>query len=224
MKKTLGIIFLSGVIILLLFANLSVVAGADQPIDNSQILLEQRLIGTWRWESQHSWIVVFREDGTMLDGPPGLRLIYDWRIVDGRLFIDGEDRNLRITDNAITFDRSHGTYTYVWYSDSIEGATSFWLPVIIGIAILAVITIVIVLLARRSRRKNQQMQSWQPQMQSWQSQPAPNHGGWKCPCGTENCHNFCRSCGRKRSTILCQNCGAPVEPGANFCRKCGHKM
>ena len=88
MKKALKTILFISVITFILSAYLTVAASEDDPFD---IPLEQRLIGTWRWEDQYSYIVVFREEGTMLDGPPGLRTLHNWQIVNGRLFVDGAD-------------------------------------------------------------------------------------------------------------------------------------
>ena len=163
MKKTLKTIILFSLIALMLLANLAIVASATAAANDSQIPLEQRLVGTWRWESQHSWIVVFRADGTMLDGPPGMRINYNWMVVNDRLFVDGEDWNVRFIDNNMILDRwGTDTYIYFWYSDSTEGETSFMLIWIIAIVILAVIGLIVFLIVflivRKNRRKDQQMQ------------------------------------------------------------------
>jgi len=177
MKKTLKAITLSSIIALIMLANFAIIASAAVPIDNSQIPLEQRLIGTWRWTNQHSWIIVFREDGTMLDGGPGLRTIYNWMVVNDRLFVNGVDWNIRITDSTITverYGRSTNTNTYVWYSDSTDGETSMWFMAIILIVILAAIAGIVVgivlLCTRKSRRANRLARQ---QMQHNNSQP-PN--------------------------------------------------
>jgi len=166
MKKTLKTIILFSLIALMLLANLAIVASATAAANDSQIPLEQRLVGTWRWESQHSWIVVFRADGTMLDGPRGLRANYNWMVVNDRLFVDGEDWNVRFIDDNMILDRLGRTYIYFWYSDSTEGETSFMLIWIIAIVILAVIGLIVFLIVflivRKNRRKDQQMQPQPP--------------------------------------------------------------
>jgi len=164
MKKALKTIMFFKLIVLILLANFAIVASATETVDNSQIPLEQRLIGTWRSELQHSWIVVFREDGTVLDGPPGFRTIYNWQVINDRLIIDGVDWNIRITDNTITVDRyGSRTFTYIWYSGSTEGETSLMLFGVIGIIIIAwivivaVIVIIVLIIAHKNRRKQQQI-------------------------------------------------------------------
>ena len=123
---------------------------------DSQPPLEQRLIGTWRWENQHSWIVVFREDGTLLDGPPGFRTVYNWQVVDERLFVNGVDWNIRLTDSTITVTRyGRSTYTYIWYSDSTEGETSLWLPILVVMFIIIVIGVIVLIIVLSRRKKRQ---------------------------------------------------------------------
>ena len=164
MIKAFKFFVLSGIIILSLLVPATAYAA---PVDNGQTPLEQRLIGTWRWDTGRSWIMVFREDGTMLDGFPGLRTTYNWQVVNNRLFVNGVDWNIRITDNTITLDRyGRSTYTYVWYSSSTDGDTSLWLLAIIGImiltafaAIVAVVTWLII--RRRGRQRDQQYQQYQ---------------------------------------------------------------
>ena len=158
MKKILKTIIISNIIAIILLANLAIVSNATSTIDCTQSSLEQHLIGTWRWEYQHSWIIVFREDGTMLDGTPLLRTNHNWEIVNDRLFVDGDDWNIRTTANTITVDRLGSTYTYIWYSDSTEGGTSH-LIVFIIIGTIAVIGIIVFTFVRRSRRKRQEMWS-----------------------------------------------------------------
>lgn len=125
-----------------------------------EVSLEEHLIGTWRWETSSSWLVIFREDGTMLDGPPGLRTIYQWQIVNGRLMVDGVDWNLRIGEDSITLDRyGRNIYRYVWYSDATEGDTSFWLIWVILAVIVLIIVVPTVLITRIIvRRKNRKKQ------------------------------------------------------------------
>lgn len=155
MKKTLKIIIISGLIALMLLTNWALATNTTDVTDDAYSL-EQRLIGTWRWENPlSSWIIIFREDGTMLDGPSFLRTSYNWQVVNGRLLVNGVDWNIRITDNTITVDRyGRNTHTYVWYSDSTEGETSLLLLGLIGIVMMIVIgTIVTIVLIRRNRRK-----------------------------------------------------------------------
>ena len=161
MKKILQTIMLSGLIVFILLGSPALAASTAQADTNSQMPLEWRLIGTWRWEGQHSWIMVFREDGTMLDGPPGLRSTYNWEVVGNSLIVDGADWNIQITGNTITVDRygrSRSRYTYVWYSDSTEGATSSWFLVIIGILILSIAGAVVLSVVRRDQRRKRQEQ------------------------------------------------------------------
>jgi len=154
----------SKLIAFILLANFAIAANSVEAIGNSQIPLEQRLIGTWRSELQRSWIVIFREDGTVLDDPPGLCTIYNWQVVNDRLIINGVDWNIHISDNAITVDRyGNRTFTYIWYSYSTEGETSLMFFGIIGIIIIAWIVIIVVIVTivlicvRRNRRKEQQI-------------------------------------------------------------------
>ena len=163
MKKTFKPALLFNLIVLILLSNLVISASAADTAYNVQIPLEQRLIGTWRWESPNSsWIIVFREDGTMLDGPSFHRTIYNWQVIDDRLIVNGIDWNIRVTDNTITLDRrgrSHRTYTYVRYSDSTEGETSARIFYIIAAVIVFVIVTVSLIAIRVSRRRRQRMQS-----------------------------------------------------------------
>jgi len=166
MKKTLKMgIFC--IVVVVLLTSLVFVAGATEAefVDESRISLEQRIIGTWRWENQHSWIVVFREDGTMLDGAPLWRSFYNWSVIDDRLIVDGVDWNIRIDGDAITVDRygsSFFTYTYVWYGDSTEGEASFLIFYIIAAIIIFIIAasivvgiILLVYFGRKNRNKNE---------------------------------------------------------------------
>ena len=142
--------------------------------DNAQAPLDQRLLGTWRWEYQHSWIVVFREDGTLLDGPPILRTTYSWQVVNDRLIVDGVDWNIRFTGDTFTVDRyGRNSYTYVWYSASTEGETSYlFFFILLGVlgVIVFVVVLIIVLSARKRRRKREvpppQTPAWDPARKS----------------------------------------------------------
>lgn len=175
MKRVLKSVLLLSLITLISIVGFALAAGATT--DNSQAPLEERLIGTWRWEDQHSWTLIFREDGTVLDGPPGMRTPYNWSVVNDRLIVDGEDWNVRITDNTLTADRYFGiSYTYNWYSDSTEGEASIWGIVLacgaVFVVIAAVIGAVVFVLVRRSRRKAQQQMPF-----GQQAPPAPGAFG-----------------------------------------------
>ena len=160
MKRAFTIIKLLTLTAIIVLTNLIPIASATNVAAESQISLKQHLIGTWRWEHQHSWILIFREDSTMLDGPPGFRTVYSWQIVDDRLIVDGVDWNIRLADNTITIDRyGRSTHTYVWYSDSTEGETTLWLIAFIGIIIAVGIGIFVFIFVRRSRRKKRQIPS-----------------------------------------------------------------
>jgi len=153
MKKTFKTIILFKLIALILLANLVVIASAVEAIDDSQISLEERLIGTWRWERDGNWRIIFREDGTLLYGLYGLRSLYDWEIVDGRLFIGGIDWNLRMGDSTITVDQHGGrTYIFIWVSDSTEGVARQPVPIPVRIGSLVIVG-AIVLAIQRSRHK-----------------------------------------------------------------------
>jgi hypothetical protein len=157
-KKILKAIILTSLISFLFQGTLVNAASTTNVINDSEIPLEEFLIGTWRWTTMDSWVVIFREDNTMLDGPPGLRTVYSWQIINDRLFVDGDDWNLRITNNTITVDRLSSTYTYVWYSDSTEGETSLWLLGIVTIfiiVIIGIIVLIIVLISRRKKRRTE---------------------------------------------------------------------
>jgi len=197
MKKLFKILIISKLITLVLFSNLVIALNATDITEDTENSLEQRLIGTWRWEMQHSWIVIFREDGTMLDGSPGMRTPHNWMIFNGRLLIDGEDWNLRIQEDTITVDRSGATYTYIWYSDSTEGETSHWgFLIILGIVIIIIcsVTITIVLIfTRRRRRKTQQTSS------QYAAQQSPYNA-------------------------YCKNCNLWISINGDYCMKCGSAL
>ena len=176
MKKSFKIIMFAKLIVIMVLMNLAVAAGEPYYTDynytaDSEISLEQQLIGTWRWEADNSFIIVFREDGTMLDGWPWLRTIYNWRAVDGRLIVNGADWNIRFYGDAMftvaRYGQSWNTHTYAWYSDSTEGEPSLMILAIFGIIILiavgvlvlaGVIVLVVLLLVRRNKRRKQQEQ------------------------------------------------------------------
>ena len=172
MKKTMKTILLSSLIVLLLLTSVPAVATAAETAGQTEQPLEERLIGTWRWEGQHSWIMVFREDGTLLDGPPGMRTTYNWQVRGDRLFVNGEDWNIRINRDRITVDRLGSTYSYVWYSDSTEGETSWWCFIVGGLIFLAVIALIIILIvrsvSRRRKRREQAAQNVHPGTQGAQ--------------------------------------------------------
>ncbi|MCL2842964.1 MAG: hypothetical protein FWE28_05780 [Oscillospiraceae bacterium] len=160
MKKTIRTILLLKLVGIMLLANLAIVASATDSIDPSPVSLEKHLIGTWRWEAtSSSWRIIFREDGTMLDGPSSFRTIYNWQAVNDRLIVNGIDWNIRLTDNAITVDRygqGNNTHTYIWYSDSTEGETSFtfiWLILIVLLIPVGVIVLIVVLVRKRKRKQ-----------------------------------------------------------------------
>ena len=165
MKKILKTIVISSLVILILLGNLALAAGASNAAANPTLPLEERLIGTWRWEGQHSWLFIFREDGTILDGPPGLRTIYNWQVVGDRLIVDGVDWNLSIepmlvlnTGDNISFsvDRFGERYTYIWYSDSTEGETSSWLLAVFAAVFLVVIGLMVLIVVRIVRRRKRE--------------------------------------------------------------------
>jgi len=169
-KKLFKLIILSTFAISLLSANVAFASNAVTIANDSQSSIEEQLIGTWRWEDQHSWLLVFSEDGTVLDGPPGMRVNYNWQIVDGRLLIDGADQNMRIDGNTLTLDRLGSTYTYNWYSASTEAEESFWALGIIALgciaAIVVIVIAIIVFFVLRSRKQKEEMQAQMNQMQS----------------------------------------------------------
>ena len=150
--------------VMMLFVNVTfVLANAVDNETDSQIPLEQQLIGTWRWEVMDSWILVFREDGTMIDGVPGFRTEYSWEVVDDRLMVDGIDWNLRWDVRtewpplAIVVDRyGRDTYTYVWHSSSTEAETSMWLFWLFISFVVGLIVLVVWLIKRRKKRKESQ--------------------------------------------------------------------
>ena len=164
MKKTRKAILFFGLIVLLLLLNLAVAASATDAADRAELPLEERLIGTWRWDSEgSSWLIIFRADGTMLDGPAIFRTSYNWQIVGGRLIVDGIDWNIHMSDNAFTvarYGQRINTHTYVWYSDSTEGETTS-LPIgriistalIAGAVILVVAAIILIVALRMNQRK-----------------------------------------------------------------------
>ncbi|MCL2379719.1 MAG: hypothetical protein FWC81_02890 [Coriobacteriia bacterium] len=170
MKKVFRLITLSILITFILSASVAIAANTAIAVSNSQESIEQQLIGTWQWDYGDYWLLIFREDGTLLDGPPGLRTTYNWQVADGRLFVDGDDWNMRIDGNTLTLDRFGSDHTYFWYSDSTEGEESLWalgviaLGCIFTIAVIAVVIILFFVL--RNRRQKQEMQAQMAQMQS----------------------------------------------------------
>jgi len=169
---------LFGLVILISLMSFALVAAAD----NSQAPLEERLIGTWRWEDQYSWTLIFREDGTVLDGPPGMRTPLNWQVVNDRLIVDGEDWNVRFVGDTFTADRYFGiSYTYIWDSDSTEGEASVWGIVAIILACGAVFVViavaigaVVIVLVRRNKRKAQEQMQHMPPVQQM---PPGTYGG-----------------------------------------------
>jgi len=154
MKKIFKTAVLIMLITLTLLVNLTIIASATETIDDSQMSIEERLIGTWIWERGNSWLIIFREDGTLLDGPYGMRRLHDWEIVNDRLLIDGIDWNLRINDGSITVDRlGRRTYTYSWYSDSTEGEARQPIPRPVVIGFLVVVGAIVLLVVRSKQRK-----------------------------------------------------------------------
>ena len=200
MKRIFKILIISKLIALVLFSNLAIALSATDTTEDTENSLEQRLLGTWRWETQHSWVIIFREDGTMLDGTPGMRTTHSWRIVNGRLHVDSEDWNLRINEDTITVDRLGDTFTYIWYSDSTEGETSYWgILIILGIVIIiisgVIITIVLVI-KRRSRRKTQQTSS------QYAAQRSPyNAYCYNCNLWISSNDEYCKQCGSALSKV-----------------------
>jgi len=154
MKRILKV----GVVVCLMVAALSMAFATTASANRANMPLEQMLVGTWRWDETSAWIVVFRPDGTGVDGMPGLRTEFNWHVRDGRLFWDGVDTNFRGNHNAITLDRLGSTYTYLRYSDSYDATTSLWLIITILVIVFLVlpigVIILIVVLIKRKKRKN----------------------------------------------------------------------
>ncbi|MCL2427420.1 MAG: zinc ribbon domain-containing protein [Oscillospiraceae bacterium] len=233
MKKAirLSILFL---LISLLLLTTSAIAINTIETDDMDISLEEHLIGTWRWGTQHSWIVIFREDGTMLDGPPGIRTIYSWQIIDGRLYVDNVDWNLNIVnENTITMFRSGSTHTYIWYSDSTDGETSLWIIwVIIGVVLLVIagIIVTIVLIAVRAGRRKQKKSLSQsanyynPQdphnQYSYNQQNQYNTHGSNQQ-SQYNPHDYNQQNQQNQQNLRCASCNSPLTPGNKYCENCG---
>jgi len=205
MKKILKHVVLVILIAVVLFANFGIGASASEP-------LEEMLIGTWRWDTNSSWIVVFRPDGTGVDGLPGFRTEFTWHVTNDRLFMDGEDTNIRISGDRMTLGRLGSTYTYIWDSDATEAETSIWLIVTILILLFVVlpvglIILIIVLVRRRRRRRN----AFAADQSTMPEPPAPD----RQPEQTAS---------RTARFVNCPGCGATVEakPGATQrCEYCG---
>ncbi|MCL2372712.1 MAG: lipocalin family protein [Defluviitaleaceae bacterium] len=157
MKK----LILAGFIAIILLASLTPAANATEWRNDPQFSLEQHLIGTWRWVSPGNYTIVFREDGVMISGMPGLRIPGNWMVVDNRLIVDGEDLNIRIVDDSIILDRLGSTFIYEWYSDSTEGEASLRTFMIIGIVaivfvlafVVGIIVLIVVLVIRRGKKR-----------------------------------------------------------------------
>jgi len=239
MKKTIRLITLFVLISVLLLTTSAIAADATEINDSANMSPEERLIGTWRWESQHSWIVVFREDGTMLDGPPGIRTTYNWRIIGGRLYVDGVDWDLNFIDeNSITMRRDGVTYLYFWYSDSTEGETSVWIIwVILGVILLVIagIVVIIVLVATRaSRRKQQRMMQqsanyYNPQNQynpyNYNQQSYDQQGQYGSQYNNQQSQydpqNYNQQSQYNPQDLRCTSCGSPLAHNNKFCESCG---
>jgi len=146
--KKLARILLVIIIVLILAGSFTIIASTDDG-DLQTILLgeslEEFLIGTWHF-TDTDWILVFREDGTLIDGLPGMRRTSTWQVIYGRLLVDNRDWNLRVSGDKITVDRLSGTYSYIWYSDSTEAVTEMWFFGVLIIAVLAIIACIVVLM------------------------------------------------------------------------------
>jgi len=170
MKKIFKVIILSFLAISILAPSVAMATNTVVAVSNSQESIEQQLIGTWRWHDGDYWILIFRADGTVLDGPPGMRTTYSWHIAGDRLIVDGEDWNMRLDGDMLTVNRFGSTHTYFWYSDSTEGEESLWgIGIILGgcFFTLVVIAIAIILFfVLRNRKQKKDMQAQMAQMQS----------------------------------------------------------
>jgi len=192
MRKTLKIGMLASLLAVMLFAGLasSVSAtsnGTARQGSTAQQPLEEMLVGTWRWVNINSYILVFRPDGTGASGFPGLRIGFVWSVVDGRLFVDGVDQNIRVDGNMITLDRLNDVYTYRRYSDATDISTDFTALIVIGVIVLVLIVgtivLVVVLVSRSARRSRQHLhRPYYPPRPP--GPPQPPHGGF--PQGDAN--------------------------------------
>jgi len=205
MKKILKNVILLSLIAVVLFTGFGISASASEP-------LEEMLIGTWRWDTGDSYILVFRPNGTGVSGVPGIRVSFDWHVINDRLLMDGEDTNIRISGNRITLDRIGSTYTYIRYSDATEVETGIWLLVTILIILFIVlpigIIVLIIVLVRRSRRRRN------APVANMSTTPAPAHEP------EQAAHRGARF-------VNCTGCGATVEvrPGtAQRCEYCGSSI
>ena len=166
---------------IVLFANFAITASANEPQEREPLSLEERLIGTWRWTDQHNWILVFREDGTMIDGSPGLRSTHNWMVLNGRLLVDGADWNVRFTGNMITLDRPIGTFSYVWYSSSTDAESGFWILAVIGgiilLVIAGVIVLIVVLVKKSGNKQNLNYGNYNGQPYGSQHYNGQNYNG-----------------------------------------------
>jgi len=155
MKRLLTAILLAFIITSTFPATFFAASTSSTPIP-----LNQRLIGTWMWDDG-LWTIVFRDDGVMFDGVPGMQTTRAWRADGDRLFVDGIDWNIRLSGETMTVDRdgiSWISYTYTRHSDATDGgfAIAGWLfAFVAGFAALVVIggTIAIILIVRNHRRK-----------------------------------------------------------------------
>lgn len=170
MKKISKFFVLLIVLPILLSSIVAFAIELPQEDDVSQSL-EDILIGTWRWETSHSWTVVFRADGTGVDGSPGLRSEFVWHVDNDRLFFNGTDVNLRVHNDIIIFERFSGTsYTYFRYSDNTDATASpVWPFLLLGLFILLLPIVVIIFIVSRVRRKRRQNDpAYAPQANTFQ--------------------------------------------------------
>ena len=163
MKKILTIICLAAVLASVLLSGFTVGAALDDDWDLTDTNGAQALIGTWRWTTSRGYVYVFREDGTGLRGPSGMRSNFTWSVDGDELQINHERWSFTVIGDTLTISNLQVrgmNYSYTFYSedtDLYDSSARTWIVigVVIAVVVLGLIALAIVLpivLIRRKKR------------------------------------------------------------------------
>jgi len=123
MKKITKILCLAVLLSCTVLSIAGTSAHANQLYDEHESNIDHAVVGTWKRDTWRGVrIYVFREDGTLLWGPPGARRESTWHVENGHVrAFDATNSYIPNRAHGILTVQSRGvSYTYVFYSDATD--------------------------------------------------------------------------------------------------------
>ena len=162
MKKIIATLCLVAILASTVLYGFSFAVLADEPHNDYEsdrdAALVAALIGTWKGESwMGTTIYVFREDGTVLSGSPGMRSESTWWIEDGSIHRSSGSFRYTLRNDVLTVRhpvRTRISSEYTFYSEATDlYEAEDWVFMIATLLVVGVAAIVIIVRKPWKRRR-----------------------------------------------------------------------